>query len=53
MRGEEVRSVEWLTCVNPDGTVAGDGYRIERPMPGSGGFRRTIIWQDERQSAPS
>jgi hypothetical protein len=25
-----------MTYVNPDGTVCGDGYRIEGPLPGSG-----------------
>jgi hypothetical protein len=36
-----------VTYVNPDGTVAGNGYRIEGPLPGSGKFRRTIIPHDE------
>jgi hypothetical protein len=38
----DLRHVITVTYVNPDGTQAGDGYRIEGPLPGGEWLRTTF-----------
>ena len=40
---EGIQHVITVTYVNPDGTVSGEGSRIEGPLPDSGDWRRTIV----------